>query len=679
MAGVMRHLFQVSMLGRGNLAGQATMSRALFGLALTGLIGVAGQSATAERVPLLMEGKTSLYQKVLVRPGASIHAEPNGSEQSNLTAFSVHFVYDRKSVNGERWVEIGIDRQGKVVGWMPEAKAIDWKHSLTASFTNPAGRQRTLLMNSQESLEALLNSPDLLVEVESARANIDGGHPPQNPNIVSVEPENFIDFKSQFYLLPILEAEEIYPDSLDPLTLLKVASISAFEDPADPARTPKPKQKEFNAGLTFVIDATSSMEPYIQAVRAAVAQVHERISAAGMKGRLNYGLVAFRDSTDAVPGLEFVAKTFADPNTTNTADEFLEKIRSLKATVTSSSGFAEDSYKGLAHAATEINWSGFDGRHLILVTDASAREGFDPLSGSGLMTNEIRESLRSKGLYTYVMHLKTPAGKGDHQIAEQQYRNVSSFNDGSGRALYLEIESGDPSSFKAAVNRVSNDIITQLTKDRAYFVEQLKLAEEELAKAKSAEDKKLRQQELNAILVGLAIKLEYFGKQENTTVPKAFEAWVADKDFRDQSVPTLDIRLLLSKNQISDLREAMRRILEVANQGQLSTDDFFTQLQATAAAMGRSPDRIAQASTLGELGLVGEYLDDLPFRSQTMNISQEIWVQFTIGQQQEFIDGIESKLKLLELFHDNTDNWVLLSGRDDEGEAFYPVPLSALP
>jgi len=260
-----------------------------------------------------------------------------------------------------------------------------------------------------------------------------------------------------------------------------------------------------------------------------------------------------------------------------------------------------------------------------------------------------------------------------------QFRIISTFSDGSGRDLYVGIEAGDPTSFQNAVNKVSDNIISQITKDRAYFVEELKRKEEELAQAKSEEDKKRLQQELNALLVGLAIKLEYFGKLENTTAPKAFEAWVADKDFRDQTVPILDIRLLLSKNQLSDLREAMRRILEVANQGQISADDFFAQLQAAAAAMGRSPDKIAQAATLEELGLVGEYLDDLPFRSQTMNISQEIWVQFTISQQQEFIDRIGSKLKLLELFHDDTDNWVLLSGRKDAGDAFYPVPLSALP
>jgi len=654
---------------------------AFFGLTLSGLVGVTGQHAVAaERVPMLMDGKTSLYQKVLTRPGALLHAAPGGPEKSDLTAFSVHFVYDRQSVGGQRWLEVGVDRQGDIIGWMPEAKAIDWKHSLTASFTNPAGRQRTLLMNSQESLEALLNSPDLLVEVESARASIDVGQAPQNKDIVSVEPENFIDFKSQFYLLPILEAEEIYPDSLDPMTLLKVASISAAEDPASSEeKQVSPESKEFNAGMTFVIDSTSSMQPYIDAVRQSVIQIQRRISAAGIEGRLNYGLVAFRDSTDAVPGLNYVAKTFADPNTTNSAEEFLEKIKTLKAASVLSKGFSEDAYQGLKHAATEIDWSGFDGKNIVLVSDASAREGFDPLAGSGLMTNEMKRRLSEAGISTYVMHLKTPAGKNDHDLAELQFRIISTFSDGSGRDLYVGIEAGDPTSFQNAVNKVSDNIISQITKDRAYFVEELKRKEEELAQAKSEEDKKRLQQELNALLVGLAIKLEYFGKLENTTAPKAFEAWVADKDFRDQTVPILDIRLLLSKNQLSDLREAMRRILEVANQGQISADDFFAQLQAAAAAMGRSPDKIAQAATLEELGLVGEYLDDLPFRSQTMNISQEIWVQFTISQQQEFIDRIGSKLKLLELFHDDTDNWVLLSGRKDAGDAFYPVPLSALP
>lgn len=638
----------------------------------------------AERIPLLMEGKTSLYQKLLTRPEAVLHEAPGGAKKGELPAFSVHYVYDRKTIGDDPWVEVGIDRQGDVVGWIPEAKSIAWKHSLTASFLNPAGRHRTLLMRSRESLETLLNSENLLVEVESALASIDSGRAPQNPDIVSIEPKNFVDFRNQFYLLPILDVEDVYPNATDPMTLLKVASIAVAEGQADTPSpgTPKsgePEGDDFNASMTFVIDATSSMQPYIDTVRKAVRDIHERMRKAGVDGRLSFGLVAYRDNKDGVPGLEYVTRTFADPNTTRSAEEFLAKVDDLNAASVSSKGFAEDAFGGLSHALDEIDWSKFHGKHLVLVTDASAREGYDPLSSSGMMSDEIRNRLRESGIYTYVMHLRTPAGQSDHQKAELQYRVVSRFGSAAARNLYVGIKAGDAQSFEEAVIELSDGVIGHLSTERVDYEKEVETRREAVRQAKTEEQRRQREQELNAALVGLAIKLEYLGEREDTTVPLVFEAWIADKDFRDQTLSTIDIRLLLTKNQMSDLSEAMRRILEVAENGQISTDTFFSQLRAAAAAMGRSPDRIAEANTLAEIGLIGEYLDDLPYRSQTMAIGQEVWQQFTVAQQQEFIDTVKSKLNLLEKMHDNTESWVLLSGRKDSGEAFYPVPLSALP
>ena len=652
-------------------------------LAILVVAALPGPLHAAERTPLLMEGKTALYQKVLIRPGAELSSTPGATGGAALQPFSVHFVYARQQFGGAPWIEIGVDRQGTVVGWIPEKKATVWKHALTASFLNPAGRQRTLLMRSRVSLEALLNSEDLLVESESALAAIDNGRAPDNPDVVSVEPKNFVDFRNQFYLLPILEVEEVYPDATDPMTLLKVASVSVAEDEqqSDPRAAPSlnPQGEDFNASMTFVLDATTSMRPYIEAVRQAVRDIHRRMREAGIDGRLNFGLVAFRDSTDAVPGLEYVARTYADPNETTSADTFLAKIGGLRAATVPSKGFSEDAYSGLIHALDTIDWSGFHGRHLILITDASAREGYDSLSASGIMTGEMRNRLRESGVYTYVMHLLTPAGANDHAQARNQYSTVSRFGTSGSQNLYYGIEAGNPDSLSRAVLRLSDEIIGHLTVERAEYEKEVESRREALRNAKTHEELEQRRKELNAALVGLAIKLQYFGEREDTTVPLVFEAWIADKDFRDQTLSAIDIRLLLTKNQLSDLREAMRRMLEAAEVGQVSTDTFFTQLQAAAAAMGRSPDRIANAGTLAELGLIGEYMDDLPYRSQTMAIRQEIWQQFTIGQQQEFIDTVNSKLSLLEDMHDDTDKWVLLSGRADAGEAFYPVPLSALP
>jgi hypothetical protein len=79
------------------------------------------------------------------------------------------------------------------------------------------------------------------------------------------------------------------------------------------------------------------------------------------------------------------------------------------------------------------------------------------------------------------------------------------------------------------------------------------------------------------------------------------------------------------------------------------------------------------------MGLLGEYLDDLPYRSRVLALSEEDWNRWTIGEQVAFLDDLEAKIRLYQSFHDDTDAWVTLDKGASPGDAVYPVPLSALP
>ena len=46
------------------------------------LLGTGGSALAQARTPLLMEGKTSLYQKVLTRPGAKLQASPTAAARA---------------------------------------------------------------------------------------------------------------------------------------------------------------------------------------------------------------------------------------------------------------------------------------------------------------------------------------------------------------------------------------------------------------------------------------------------------------------------------------------------------------------------------------------------------------------------------------------------------------------
>ena len=86
---------------------------------------------------------------------------------------------------------------------------------------------------------------------------------------------------------------------------------------------------------------------------------------------------------------------------------------------------------------------------------------------------------------------------------------------------------------------------------------------------------------------------------------------------------------------------------------------------------------IAGAQRIGTL--LGEYLDDLPYQSEIMDIREEDWVAMGAIAQRTVLNNVEAKLRLYQEFQSNLDLWVDLSGSRSAGEALFPVPIEALP
>lgn len=672
---------------------RAVISRAVVVLALLQPLAIlpASETAAVARKPLLMDGKKTLARKVLMRPGAQISTIAGTAGTTLSLPFSVNFVYAEKVIGQTTWLEIGPDQSGTIAGWVPIEQTAEWRQSMTLAFTNPAGRERTLFFKNREELEEFIGSSDLLVQAESFREKIRRGNLPEDSPVISVEPENHIDIQEHFYLLPILEAEEIYLNSGFPTTLLKVSSVSdeammptSKEPPTGPKLSEQEMPPDLRSAVTFVIDATSSMGPYIEQVRAVAKDTFNLIQSNSLLEHVRFGLVAYRDSTDAAPGLEYASKKFADPNTVLDGDTFLKQVSDLAPASVSSKGFVEDAYSGVVDALTSIDWAGYAGRFVILITDAGAREGNDPLSGTGMSTEQIRQLALSQNAYVYVLHLQTSEGKADHQSAASQYTSLATMGDGSGRSLYYAIPSGDPKVFGEIVRDLARQITEHIRafrdgKDRADQEAEIEQARKELENAENEEERLEKGLKYQTALVGLAIRLTYVGERDGDKAPSMFSAWLTDRSFRNPDRSVVGVRVLLTKNQLSDLQETLQRVLEASEKGQLAPDALFSSLRAAAAAMGRAPAKIKGAQNIKDLGLIGEYLDGLPYRSQVMNISQDIWTSWSIGQQQQFIDTISSKIKLYREYHDNTENWVFLNPTAPAGEAVYPVPLDALP
>ena len=653
----------------------------LAGLAGIGLLGAALSADAA--APLLQEGKKTLYQRVLTTPGCMLQSEPGAGKGVEQPAFSRFYVYNMQSAQGTNWIQVGPDSYGKTSGWLDKACTVDWNMQLSLAFTNPAGRDRTLFFKEREQLDSVLEAIDPVDKVApllhqlKTQGKADG--------IVAQEPELAVDLQKNFYLLPVLSGEEVMTEQGFRARVLNVASVSMAEpgaeqgsgnDVSDEAQRVN-QIKEFSAAVVFVVDASISMNPYIERTRQAVRQVYTQIEKEKLGDRVKFGLVAFRSNVKAVPGLEYVSKVYADPNTVKDGDDFLNKVADLSQAKVSSSLFDEDSYAGVMAAIDSVDWRNFGARYVVLITDAGAIDGDNKLSSTGLNAAQVRLEAAKPGVAIYTLHLKTPSGAKNHASAEAQYRDLSTYG-GTNLSLYYPVNAGDVKEFGSKVELLAGAITQQVK--AAY------MGEDAVGSAANASDPGRKpanqdeKMEQDAALIGHAMKLAYLGQKIGAKAPPVFQAWISDRDLIKQNVPTTDVRVLLTKGQLSDLSDVMRKIMDAANEGLISPSDMFNQLRAVAAAMGADPEKLQQSGkALADMGWLSEYLEGLPYQSDVLGLDEETWKSMDGLAQEKFIRTLSTKLRHYQIYNEDVDRWVALAKDSDQRDYVYPVPLEMMP
>ncbi|MCK6433123.1 MAG: VWA domain-containing protein [Aquabacterium sp.] len=614
--------------------------------------------------PLLQDGKKTLFQRVLTRPGATLAASPGAAGGAPVPPFTAFFVYQRSGEGKAASMLVGAGTDGKTAGWISESDSVPWRHAITLAFAAPTQRERVLFFREKAALTGFINADNAGPEARRIAKEIAAkGALGANQPVLAAEPDRHVDLAKQFYLLPVLEASSTVLKSGHRARLVKVASVTA----ADGAR-PKGANAgivNFNAAVVFVIDATSSMQPYIDRTRSAMEEVLKAAEAAKVQNRIRFGIVAYQDDPAKTKGVSYLSKVFADPDKTTTRDQFQQAMQAVTATKSSTRAYAEDAYSALDDALKNIAWQNYGGRYIVFVTDASSREGNSPLAATRLSTEQVRTMAQERGVAIYAMHLKTAEGRNDHALAEQQYKRLSAWP-GRG-ALYFPVEAGDPASFEADVKRMANALVEQVKSPGKV------LQAVAAAKAEALQD--------SVDAVGRAMVLSYLGRDEGTQAPPMIEAWASDRDPVNRDVASFTVRVMLNKNQLSELQATLRRLVEAGERAQLDPSSFYNQLRSAAVAMGRDPSRLGQgkAKNLEEAGLMAEYLEGLPYQSQLMTIDLDTWTNMGVGQSQAILDAIKSKIALYQRFHDDVDRWVKLNPAAGDGERVYPVPIDALP
>jgi serine/threonine-protein kinase PpkA len=625
--------------------------------------------AQAQRRPLLIENTTSLYQRVIMRPGARLAERPDPAAPNIPTpGFGVFYAFARQGVDQQVWVEVGPSLNGPPVGWVKAAQTVDWKQTMVVAFTNPAGRERAMFFKSGEVPRRLwLDLQSGASEAASLRsAAAEGADDP----VIALEPETFVDITRQFYLLPILSAEAIENERTNRARVLEVASAPVITQ--SPNTADVDALKNFKGALVFVVDTTSSMGPYIERTRLALKQVIDRIGRTEVRDNFRFGMVAFRDDMGGDQRLEYVTRMIALPDLQETPDALLGRLTQAREAAASNESFSEDSLAGVKMALDEVQWDKFGGRYIVLITDASARESNDPRSQTRLGPQQIRQlaQAENKLVQLLAIHLKTPAGRSDHDKGEEQYRALTRIGN-AGEELYFPIEQGNLDEFSQTVETVTNSVLRDVARIVGRPIGNL-------PPPSTPNQQRISEQ---IEVASTAMRLAYLGRTRQESAPDLVRSFVLDEDI-DPTDPQpgkrpLRVRVLLTRNQLSDLALTVRTIVDAVRGSRITPDAFFGRVRGAIASATRDPRRMAEFQQLQ--GAFGEYLDGLPYKSAVMEITPQSWQLKTPAERTQILNGLDEKVRLYAEYNRQSGLWVSFDGGRDPGEAMFPVPIDDLP
>ncbi len=649
---------------------------ALLALALL----LAATAATAA-VPLLQEGKKTLYQRVVSHPGARLYASARDDAavtSESVKTFAAFYVYARDAGR----IQVGVSTTA-VDGWIDADKTTEWSQAITMLFTDRATRMPVLFFRDHQSLVDTCTDDHLDARVrgyrQAAEAAKTGREDPNLP-VIAMEPSDSAVSRSRFYLMPVLNMD----NQFEAVKLVEVASIDPGTDAgksgagAGGPSTPS----ELNTGIAFVIDTTISMRPYIEQTLRLVRSIYDKLEQNPNGDKVAFAVVAYRNSTKARPGLEYDAKVISDFKTVKDRKSLEDALAGVREAQTSSHSVDEDSLSGVKEAADKLSWNNYASRVMLLVGDAGPLLGSDPYSGTGMDPGEMADYLRANNIWLTALHIRDPKTGKNHASAEKAYRELSRMTDGT--ASYIPLDASTPQKGAAAFDQAGKalaDSYSNLVNATAEGKMLVKPTNTPLPDDPAARARQL------ADITGYAMQLEFLGQSRRTAAPQVVRAWIADADLEqlavnaDVPVMAVEPAVLLTKNQLSDLTAQLKLIISEATKSQrLGGTDFFQSLISMAAQLTRDPSRFSHqpGQNLAQTGVLGEFLEGLPYKSDVLGMTEDDWYNKSVGEQAQFINRLKSRIARYEAYDADRTNWESF-GSPNSGDWVYRVPLSMLP
>ncbi len=639
-----------------------------------------------------MEKETQLPLRVLPRPFSHVYSEPRADSDNivipNIPAFHPVFVFDRQNIDLSDpaspggWYRVGQSRDAPQ-GWMQASDAMEWRQALLVSYTHPGGpiegRNPVLMFRELDNLQDLVDDFGRQDRAREIYSSIEAGDVPGE--IVSMEPKRFVDITRQFYIFPILDWEETQIMG-DDVRLLQLAAAVPEQRGADTLddedyRTQAATGRDAGEGaaleellvdIVFTIDTTRSMQPFIDMTREAVMKMVEDFTE-DTAHRFRFGLVGFRDCIDTIPQLEYDVRNFTP--------EFVDGERLIhllehefKGTEVGSLDYAEEVFAGVDEALSSP-WRENALRFMILIGDASSHPKGHPQNITGKDEHDLRLEADDAQVHILAIHLQDPRATEDHPIAIPQFMKLSQVR-GSTESAFTEVDAFEQPEYQALVDSIVVEINSLMNKA-------LGTEPETVAQTPDAgtEPQDIGQGQEAVGKLWEAALVEYIG--QSARPPKDIVAWAMDRDLVYTADRSLDVRVLVTRDQLSSLAQGLDNVIQALMRAEVTQMQFFEALQNVSGQAMKNPEDIAQASQLSETGLLPSFIQALPYRSDILSLSDEMFASMTAEQRSQLEWNILAKLEQYRAINEQVDVWFRLNETDPDREMVYPLHLDYLP
>jgi len=653
-------------------------------------------SVICEEGSACREQTTGLPLMVLPRSFSHVYQDRDLKEIAveNIPAFEPLYVLARELPEGaagdlaERGrYRVSRTEQGPPLGWMAASDLLEWRQALTAAYTHPGSgeeaRQRVLMFRRLEDLQALVDDDERELKALELYERIDRGDIPKR--LLSKEPQAFVDIGRAFYLLPVVEFRLLDLDG-DDLRLVRVASALPGERaPADqPDRLDNPdylrraqqgqpdedRVKALRVDLVFVIDMTLSMQPYLDRTKDAIAAIARRIAEGNLSERIRFGLVGFRDDVAKAPALEYTRRNFT-PELLDT-DGFVKVLsEEAKAATVSSPGYSEEVFAGIEEALAS-SWRDNSLRFLVLVGDASGHPPDHPQSTTKKDAKVLRMAAQDLNVHILAIQLLNPRFPTDQPIAEAQFGQLSMVRGGSDSAL-LQVRTDAVEDYQRVVQSIAGRVADTVQQVRDQGASGLDLA----GGGAPADDSIASQADRAMQKVIRSAMVEYLG--QDARPPRDLLGWAADRDLTNPSIRSLEVRVLLTRDQLSDLTLALERILAAMQEATMSNLEFFDALQGLAAQSMKRPEDLARLNSVRQAGLVPSFIESLPYHSEVLSLNRESYASLTADQRADLNQRLIAKLSQYRKINETVDGWTQLNPEAGSARQVYPLQLDYLP